>query len=114
MLTPLSERDDKIQKVKKVIENREKLLREIYKGIRDSTEENKYLKGVVEDYTHYYANMKKQKESQLDALHKLMNYIDTILHNNNSSVSSRRHKAQEDKKDIMREIKKIKREIENL
>jgi hypothetical protein len=34
----------KIQKVKKVIENREKLLREIYKGIRDSTEENKYLK----------------------------------------------------------------------
>lgn len=113
MLTPLSERDDKIQKVKKVIENREKLLREIYKGIRDSTEENKYLKGVVEDYTHYYANMKKQKESQLDALHKLMNYIDTILHNN-SSVSSRRSKAHEDKKDIMREIKKIKREIENL
>jgi hypothetical protein len=42
-----------------------------------------------------------------------MNYIDTIL-NNNSSVSSRRSKAQEDKKDIMREIKKIKREIENL
>ena len=47
MLTPLSERDDKIQKIKKVIENREKLLREIYKGIRDSTEENKYLKGVI-------------------------------------------------------------------
>ena len=108
-MTPLSERDDKIQKVKKVIENREKLLREIYTGIRDSTEENKYLKGVVDDYTDYYANMKKQKELQLDALHKLMNYI---LNNKNSSVSQQQ--SQEDKKDIMREIKKIKREIENL
>jgi hypothetical protein len=113
MMTPLSERDDNIQKVKNVIENRKKLLRDIYTGIRNSTEENRYLKGVVRDYTHYYANMKKQKEKQVEVLNKLLYYIDVILDNNKNTENILRQ-AQEDKKDIVREIKKIKREIDEL
>ena len=112
MITPLSERDAKIQKLKNVIENRKKLLREIYTGIRNSTEENIYLKGVVNDYTNYFDNIKKQKESQLDGLNKLNYYIDTILQNKKSSDDLLRQ-AQEDKKEILREIKKIKREIDD-
>jgi hypothetical protein len=114
-MSSLSERDIKIQKLKNVIENRNKLLREIYTSIRNSTEENRYLKGVVRDYTNYYANMKKQKEKQLEGLIKLEHYIDTILQkNSNNQSSSVLRQAQEDKKEIVREIKKIKREIDDM
>jgi hypothetical protein len=112
-MIPLAERDDKIQQLKNVIDNRKKLLREIYTSISKSTEENEYLNGVVRDYTNYYDNMKKQKEKQLDSLNKLNYYIDTILNKNNDNSSLLRQ-AKEDKKDIMKEIKRIKREIENI
>ena len=112
-MTPLSERDDKIRKIHKIIENREKLLREIYKGIRGSTEENKYLKGIVDDYKLYYENIKKQKESQLDGLDKLHKYVKNISLDIKSTDIMLRQ-AQEDKKYIMKEINRIKREIENL
>jgi hypothetical protein len=111
-MTPLSERDNKIQTLKNVIENRKMLLREIYKGIRNSTEENKYLIGVVRDYTNYYDNLKKQKEKQLEGLHKLLYYIDTILNVKEHQISNKQ--ALEDKKEIMREINKIKKEIDEL
>jgi hypothetical protein len=109
----LSERDMNIQKLNNVIENRKKLLREIYKGIRNSTEENRYLKGVVRDYTNYYAYMKKQKEKQLESLYKLEFYINNVLHKNANKEHILRQ-SQEDKKSVEREIKKVKREMNEL
>lgn len=136
MNNELSQRDMNIQKLKNVIENRKKLLREIYKGIRNSTEENRYLKGVVRDYTNYYAYMKKQKEKQLEGLYKLEFYIDNVLQQNSKSASSKSansksansknansknenkghilRQSQEDKKSVEREIKKVKREINDI
>jgi len=110
-MSSLSERDSKIDKIKNVIENRKKLLREIYKGIRDSTEENEYLKGIVSDYKSYYDNMKKQKETQIESLQKLVYYMDAILQENKHNPDMLRQ-AKEDKKNILREINKIKREME--
>jgi hypothetical protein len=57
--------------------------------------------------------MKKQKEKQVEVLNKLLYYIDVIL-NNNKNTENILRQAQEDKKDIVREIKKIKREIDEL
>jgi hypothetical protein len=58
--------------------------------------------------------MKKQKEKQVEVLNKLLYYIDVILNNNNKNTENILRQAQEDKKDIVREIKKIKREIDEL
>jgi hypothetical protein len=114
-MTPivLSERDDKINILNNVIDNRHKLLRDIYKNISTSTNENKYLKGIVNGYISYYENVKKQKESQIEHLNKLLSYITSIINNkktNNILLSQ----ARQDKNDIIREIKKIKREISHL
>ncbi len=115
IMTPivLSERDDKINILNNVIDNRHKLLRDIYKNISTSTNENKYLKGIVNGYISYYENVKKQKESQIEHLNKLLSYITSIINNkktNNILLSQ----ARQDKNDIIREIKKIKREISHL
>jgi hypothetical protein len=101
----LSERDNKIDILKNVIIKRNKLLREIYKDIRTSTEENPYLKGVVDEYMRYYETIKTQKQKQLDSLNILLQSL------TNSTNQIIRKKAIQDKKELMREINKIKREM---
>jgi uncharacterized protein (DUF3084 family) len=104
----LSERDNKINKLKNVIIKRNKLLREIYKDIRTSTEENPYLKGVVDEYMRYYETIKTQKQQQLDSLNILVQSLTSMANSTNKII---RKKAIQDKNVLMREINKIKREM---
>lgn len=106
----LYEKDIKIQNLKNVIDNRNKLLRKNYKYINDCVKINPYLNNIIKDYKNYYTNIKAQKQKQLEHLNMLFDYINKTSQNNNLP----KYEIEQDKKNVLKEIKKIKKEIDHL
>ena len=109
-----------IAKNDKVVNN---MMREMYrikknqlknfKKLNKSKSQNELLEDVVEDYKSYYNIIKKQKQQQYNTLVKISDYINSVSRDLNKTDNILK-KTNEDQKEILAEMNKIKREIEEL
>ena len=81
------------------------------KGITGSSIE--LLEDVVEDYKSYYDIIKKQKQQQYNTLVKISDYINSVSQDLNKTDNILK-KTNEDQREILAEMNKIKREIDEL
>ena len=103
--------DSKIERLKKMINNRKKILRENLNDICKSTNENAFLVDVAHDYMSYYKKINDDKEKQLEYLNNLSTYLKELLRDKDLTKENRKN-IKEDHKKIMSEIQKIMREIQ--
>ena len=68
------------------------------------------LKDVLEDYLIYYNDIKNEKGKQYNALMKTLEHVDTIT----ASEEHTRNNIKFDQREILNEMKKIKREMQVL
>jgi len=84
-----------------------------FKKLNKSKSQNELLEDVVEDYKSYYAIIKKQKQQQYNTLVKMSDYINSVSRDLNKTDNILK-KTNEDQKEILAEMNKIKREIDEL
>ena len=84
-----------------------------FKKLNKSKLQNELLEDVVEDYKSYYAIIKKQKQQQYNTLVKMSDYINSVSRDLNKTDNILK-KTNEDQKEILAEMNKIKREIDEL
>lgn len=106
-------RDHKIYQMKTELENRKKLLCAKKKMLEKNSRENDFLKDVLDDYNKYNSYIIKQKEQQIMHLHMLNQYIENITEDLQLTDSQLENSKQE-QREIMREISKLKTEMDEL
>jgi chromosome segregation ATPase len=103
-------RDSKIKRLSDLISNRKKILRENYKTVQNSSNENAFLVDVANDYMLYYKKINDDKEKQLEYLTNLSIYLDELASDINNTKEMKMN-IKNDRKEVMREIKKIQNEL---
>lgn len=106
----LYNRDYKLKCLTDIIENRKKGLIKNYEDILKSTNENTFLIDVANDYMLYYKKINYDKKKQLEYLTNLSLYLDELASNKNNTKEMKTN-IKNDRKEIMREIKKIQKAI---
>ena len=84
-----------------------------FKKLNESKSQNELLEDVIDDYKSYYDIIRKQKQQQYDMLVKISNYINSVSHDLNKTDNILK-KTNEDQKEILAEMNKIRREIDEL
>jgi len=77
----LAKRDQRIEEIKHLLENRRDFLKNRNNDILESSNDNSYLKDVVNDYSQYYNTLKKQKQMQIAALSDISKHISNSTRN---------------------------------
>jgi hypothetical protein len=109
----LAIRDIRLNKYKQQIDINKRILMEKYLELQKNAKENEYLNGVVDDYKKYFNFMIEEKNQQYDALNMISQYLDNI----NSEIKSTDEvldEQQQEQKKIMREMSKIKENLDEL
>jgi len=109
----LGERDLKLQHIEEAIRNKRHLLVTKKKELDKKEQLNHYLVGVNKDYTNYYNYIVKEKQQQYDALMLLKQYMGDLVQTE-GLVNDQLRTAKHDQKHILREIDKIKVELDEL
>tara|TARA_B100001769_G_scaffold274838_1_gene274386 strand:- start:22 stop:378 length:357 start_codon:yes stop_codon:yes gene_type:complete len=109
----LANRDKMIQHLREEAIVQEKNLMSRYKSLKHVSSENKFLEGVVDDYKSYYKRIRNQKEEQYEALRVLFDYIEKISEEN-IVANNLLCEIQHDQRRIIREMKQVSNEIENI
>ena len=84
-----------------------------YKALQHTAAENNFLEGVVEDYKSYYGRIKEQKEEQNEALRVLYHHTDKIT-KENKMANSKLCEMQHDQRRIIREMRRVNEEMDNI
>ena len=84
-----------------------------FKKLNESKSQNELLEDVIDDYKSYYDIIRMQKQQQYDMLVKISNYINSVSHDLNKTDNILK-KTNEDQKEILAEMNKIRREIDEL
>ena len=113
MSLSLAQRDIYILKIQEEIENKRRLLIKKKKELSNKNNENEYLIEVRAEYSKYYDYIIKEKEEQYKALILLQQYVNDLIETE-EMVDSQLHNAKDDQKKIIKEISKIKRELNEL
>jgi hypothetical protein len=109
----LAKRDLQILQLEKEIKNRKKLLVNKKKELEENNKINHYLEGVKNEYNKYYEFTIKEKQEQYDALMLLNQYIDDLIKSENL-VKEDLRAAKHEQTTIIKEINKIKTELDDL
>jgi hypothetical protein len=109
----LADRDLRIMKMEELIKNKQKFLVKKKKELDEKCMLNQYLETVKDNYSKYYDNMIKEKQNQYDALLILKEYLSELIKSEHL-VNDELRIAKHDEKDILREIEKVKAEIDDL
>lgn len=109
----LAERDLYLLQIEGEIKNKKKLLVKKKKDLDKKHKLNNYLSGVKEDYSKYYDYILNEKQQQHKALQLLDDYINNLI-NTERLVNDQLRIAKHDQKDIIREIDKVKAELDEL
>jgi len=107
---PLAKRDKSINTMIIELEKKRQNLKNKYKELHNAAADNELLKDVLEDYLTYYDTLKNEKTRQYDALNKTLHHIDSIEINDESTL----YNVKIDQKEILKEMKRINAEINNL
>ena len=113
MNLPLAERDLHLIQIEQEIMNKKRLLVKKKKDLDKKQKLNQYLDGVKIDYTKYYDYIVGEKQQQYNALMLLKEYM-TDLMKTEHLVDDQLRTAKHDQKDIIREIDKVKVELDEL
>jgi hypothetical protein len=113
MSFPLAERDLQLIQIEQEIMNKKKFLVKKKKDLDNKYKLNHYLSGIKDDYTKYYDYIVKEKQQQHNALLLLNEYINDLL-NTEHLVDEQLRTAKHDQKDILKEIDKVKVELDEL
>ena len=110
---PLAQRDIYLLQIEEEIKNRKGLLIKKKKQLDKKEKVNIFLQEVKNDYTNYYNYIVKEKQNQYQSLLLLKEYMDDLMSTNNLMDTELRT-AKHDQKDILREIDKIKVELNEI
>jgi hypothetical protein len=113
MNLPLAERDLHLIQIEQEIMNKKKLLVKKKKDLDKKQKLNQYLDGVKVDYTKYYDYIVGEKQQQYNALILLKEYMSDLMKTEHL-VNDQLRTAKHDQKDIIREIDKVKVELDEL
>jgi hypothetical protein len=109
----LADRDLKLLQLDEEIKKKKQFLLKKRKELEEKKGLNQYLEIVKDDYNKYYEVEISKKKNELKAMTILNDYI-SYLENENHLVNNQIVTAKHDKKDILHEINKIKKELDNL
>lgn len=113
MSLPLAERDLHLLQIEAEITNKKQLLLKKKKDLNKKYKLNQYLSGVQNDYTKYYDYILNEKQQQYSALSLLKEYMDDLIKTEHL-VDDQLRTAKYDQKDIVKEIDKVKIELDNI
>lgn len=106
-------RDIKVEHIKCELEHKKKILLKKLVLLNKNVKENSFLEDVVSDYKKYNNFIVKQKKEQLDAFNIILEYLNRItMETELTDVALER--AQHDQKTILREMDKIKEELDEM
>lgn len=109
----LAIRDKTILALQQEIIERRQMLIDKYSELRETSQENEFLEGIVEDYGAYYAYIVKQKQDQINSLEAIYQYLEGIMEN--MTLTERALKeAKNEQNDILAELTKIKTELDDV
>lgn len=109
----LIERDKYLYQIEDQINKKRKLLMSKKNYLERTIKENEFLDGVRNDYQKYMDYIIKEKQEQLRAMQILKKYTEELnLNTQFTEVNIKETKR--DQKEILREIEKIKSELDEL
>ena len=113
MQLPLAQRDLRMLQIEQEIKNKKRLLLKKKGELNEKKKINHYLENVKEDYQKYYEYILNEKQQQYDALMLLKEYMGDLMKTDHM-VSEQLRTAKHDQKDIIRELDKVKAELDEL
>ncbi len=113
MSLQLAERDLRLQRIEEEIRNKKRLLVKKKKELDKKQKMNMYLDSVKDDYNKYYNYIVGEKQQQYSALLLLKEYMLDLL-KTEEMVDEQVRVAKHDQNDIVKEIDKIKAELDEL
>lgn len=109
----LAERDLRLQRIEREIMNKKHLLVKKKKELDKKQKLNMYLDSVKDDYNRYYDYIVGEKQQQYSALLLLKEYMGDLL-KTEELVDEQAITAKYDQRNIVKEIDKIKGELDEL
>lgn len=109
----LAVRDHKIFQLKAELENRKKILCAKRNELKTNVSENRFLKGIMDDYEKYNNHIISQKNKQIAIFQSLNQYIDNIT-NDLHLTDNKLRESKYEQREILKEISSIKNELDNL
>jgi hypothetical protein len=113
MKVPLGERDLQLLQIETEIKNKKRLLIKKKRDLDKKYKVNNYLSDVKQNYSKYYQHIVKEKQQQYNALLLLEEYMDDLM-KTEKLVDDQLRVAKHDQKDIIKEIDKVKDELDEL
>jgi hypothetical protein len=109
----LAKRDLKLIQIYKEIKNKKEFILKKKKELAKKKDVNAYLEIVNNDYENYYKYILEQKQKELGAMNILNEYIEDLVHTD-KLVNKQLKFAKRDQQEILNEIAKIKKELDQL
>jgi hypothetical protein len=109
----VAERDLKVLQLEEEIKKKKEFLFKKRRELEKKENLNQYLAIVKEEYDKYYEDEVEKKKKELNAMSILNDYI-TYLENQNHLVNNQIITAKHDKKQISKEIDKIKKDLDKI
>ena len=109
----LARRDMSVEDMRIEVINRKKMLLDKFKELKNTSSTNKFLKGISNDYKHYFDFIKAQKRKQYEALCMLSNYIEKISMDTELTEQLLRE-SKSDQKQILSQMRRVKGELDEL
>lgn len=113
MSLPLAERDLYLLQIEKEIKHKKGMLIKKKKELNKKHKLNHYLSDIKEDYNKYYDYIVGEKQQQYNALLLLKEYMSDLM-KTEQLVDEQLRTAKHDQKDIIKEIEKVKVELDEL
>ena len=109
----LADRDLKITEMEEQIKYRQKLLLEKKQQLEDRKKENHFLEGVINDYQKYYDYIITEKKQQIQSMVILNTYLENLV-KTDKMTKQEIQDAKNEQKNILKELNKIKDELDSL
>ena len=113
MIITLAERDLYLLQIETEINNKKKLLVKKKRDLDKKQNLNHFLNGVTQDYQKYYNYILNEKQQQYKMLLLLKEYLNDLI-KTEDLVDDQRRTAKHDQQNILKEIDKVKGELDDL
>ena len=109
----LADRDKYLQQIEKQIAAKRKLLLNKRDYLERTLKENAFLDGVKKDYQKYRNYIVKEKQDQLRAMNILKQYTEDLIVSTKMTEANIKE-TKRDQKEILREMERIKMELDEI
>jgi len=113
MILTIGERDLYLLQIETEIKNKKQLLVKKKRDLDKKQNLNHFLNGVTQDYQKYYNYILNEKQQQYKMLMILKEYLNDLIKTEHL-IDEHRRTAKHDQKHIIREIDKVKGELDDL